>query len=125
MISMIDCQERVDRGADWLDEHTPYWWKIVELRTFDIRFGCRCVLGQVFDADFRHETALNGGVPAQDDPYNYVCRILFEPQGLVDEDLGFDVSRWTEDSTKEYEILQSLWETKIKERRVSHGEIED
>lgn len=119
--SVEECQEAVRRGVAWLDEHAPYWWKVVELPTFDIRYGCRCVLGQVFVDDFTNDRLLNGD--RYDDAYNYVCRVLFDPNELRDEDLGFDVSTWCSDTTTEYDRLQALWEVEIRARRARDGEI--
>jgi hypothetical protein len=44
----MSVQERVARGARWLDEVSPWWRDAMALRTFDLANGCRCVLGQVF-----------------------------------------------------------------------------
>lgn len=46
---MIDTIEaRVARGAAWLDEHYPTWWKAIDLSTLAVSSCHLCVLGQVY-----------------------------------------------------------------------------
>lgn len=40
-------QERVARGAAYLDERTPGWWKRVDLEALNLGDSCDCILGQV------------------------------------------------------------------------------
>lgn len=43
--------ERVERGAKWLDENAPGWFNLIDIQVLDIaNVGC-CVLGQVFIYD--------------------------------------------------------------------------
>jgi len=62
---MNDVQERVARGAAWLDENRPGWRDAISLQELDMRSGCDCVLGQVYATD-----AIDG------DGYHYVLRKL-------------------------------------------------
>lgn len=45
---MSTISERVARGAAWLDENKPEWWRRVSLIELEMASPCRCVLGQVF-----------------------------------------------------------------------------
>lgn len=49
----MSVQERVARGARWLDGVRPGWRDALELGRLDIRSATNCVLGQVF----AHEAA--------------------------------------------------------------------
>jgi hypothetical protein len=59
--------ERVARGATWLDEKLPDWWKTLDVDPgmFDMSVGCTCVIGQLyptvedFDEDDTDESAFN------------------------------------------------------------------
>lgn len=47
----MSVSESVAKGAAFLDEHDPEWWRddapnAINLETLDLRFGDRCVLGQ-------------------------------------------------------------------------------
>lgn len=44
---MITYQERVGRGAAWLDVTRPQWFNEVDLEKLDLASGQRCVLGQI------------------------------------------------------------------------------
>ena len=39
--------ERVQRGAAFLDETRPGWWRVIDLGLLDIASPCRCTLGQL------------------------------------------------------------------------------
>lgn len=45
---MSDVKARVARGADWLDEKYPGWFKVIDLAILDISDCHQCVLGQVY-----------------------------------------------------------------------------
>src|SRR5438309_1704809 len=42
-----DLQAAVQRGAAWLDEHQPDWWRKIDTQLLDLNNPCRCVLGQL------------------------------------------------------------------------------
>jgi hypothetical protein len=50
--------ERVQRGANLLDERVPGWATRVNLYTFDITSAKDCVLGQVYSTDAYDEALL-------------------------------------------------------------------
>ncbi len=64
-------REHVERGAVFLDEHEPRWWKRIEEERLQLASGCDCVLGQLFEAG-EHET-----------PFG---RALYEIRGGLDWD---------------------------------------
>jgi hypothetical protein len=41
-------EERVARGAAWLDEQEPGWARQVDLARLALSSPCRCVLGQLY-----------------------------------------------------------------------------
>ncbi len=53
-------RERVERGAAFLDEHEPRWWKRIDEERLRLRSDCNCVLGQLYGSygDFVMETEL-------------------------------------------------------------------
>lgn len=51
-ISMEDARERVERGADFLDDADPGWYRRVDAASLELGSGDSCVLGQLH-GDFR------------------------------------------------------------------------
>ena len=49
-------QARVARGVKWLNRRYPNWHKTIEVKRFDFRDPCCCVLGQVCPAKNADET---------------------------------------------------------------------
>lgn len=64
---MSSIQERVQRGAQWLDEVRPGWRDEINLKIFDISDCEVCVLGQVFATQAE---AANDGI---EDGFDYGC----------------------------------------------------
>lgn len=59
---MSTIEERVARGAAWLDEQMPNWWTThgIDLDRLDLSRPCKCVVGQLSpEGDFA--TAINEG----------------------------------------------------------------
>lgn len=44
---MTTITERVEQGADLLDEKRPGWWRVIDLDRLDISQPCNCVAGQL------------------------------------------------------------------------------
>lgn len=44
---VIEDVDAVTRGALFLDEHLPSWYKYIDLDTFSIHDGARCIVGQL------------------------------------------------------------------------------
>jgi hypothetical protein len=38
----------VDRGAEFLDQHYPGWFDLIDTDTLQIDDSCQCVLGQIY-----------------------------------------------------------------------------
>lgn len=49
---MSDIYERVERGAAFLDEKRPGWWREIDLSLLDIRSACNCVIGQLHNGRY-------------------------------------------------------------------------
>lgn len=77
-------QERVDRGAAWLDLVYPEWWTHVDLGRLQLADSCRCVLGQVFRATNAHWS--------DDSGFERIVSLL-EHAGMYEQGDGF----WTSD----------------------------
>lgn len=43
----MSIEERVARGAAWLDETLPGWERRIDLAQLNLANACRCVLGQI------------------------------------------------------------------------------
>ncbi len=53
-------RERVERGAAFLDEHEPTWWKLLRENQLDLGHCDECVLGQIYGGYGRGLEALLG-----------------------------------------------------------------
>lgn len=51
-ITLENARTRVQRGAEYLDEHDPGWHQRVDTKTLELSNGAHCVLGQLH-GDFR------------------------------------------------------------------------
>lgn len=96
-----DARARVAAGVAWLDEHRPDWRERVELRRFDIRSACRCVLGQVFEEDQANDDSISG--------YGYVLSRLILPVDRLIQ-LGFDAKLGgAGGAIRDFDRLQRAW----------------
>lgn len=72
----------VTAAADWLDEVSPQWFRLVQPETLEMWNGSRCILGQVFRAEAAASWHLSG--------YTYGLHLLnnqnqFFPGAFSDE----------------------------------------
>jgi hypothetical protein len=51
MLTRLEADTRVQRGAQWLDTNMPGWERVLKLPELDLADGCACVLGQL-EGDF-------------------------------------------------------------------------
>lgn len=107
-------QQRVERGAKWLDEVSPQWITMIDLTRLDLGNSRCCVLGQVYgdyDAGLDewwhwHEDEQTGDA-------------LPEPS-LAGFDIDFQdrvMSRVLTDTRLEYRRLTEAWHNYIFERQ--------
>jgi hypothetical protein len=113
-------QERVARGARWLDEVSPGWRDAMALRTFDLANGCQCVLGQVFaeaaaPAGSGYDYALSNFVTRDE---LVACPEWPAAHGFTLEHPG---ARWSQESLQlqaaEWAALEAEWSSVIHGRR--------
>jgi hypothetical protein len=114
---------RVKRGARWLDEHWPDWWREVDLSTLNLASSCDCVLGQLgrdYTAVANHfSLVLSEDERDLVDGFNLFEQWVMPNLGLDDVDMqnfGFEYAPW-EGVT--YENLQEAWADAITERRLA------
>jgi hypothetical protein len=96
--------DRVAKGALFLDEREPNWWRVIDLDALDMEEGCDCVLGQLHPRN-----------PDEKLHYLGALRQFELPRGPdSDEDaaLGF----FTEDH-REWPLLTEAWRDLIEARR--------
>jgi len=103
---MDTVEERVDRGVAWLDANVSDWRNKVSINDFNIRSGCRCILGQVF-ADKVVDTGLG------EDGFDYARDEYLS--GWEAAWLGFDLD--SADASLPYQDqwngLQKEWERRL------------
>lgn len=101
-------QERVQRGAEWLDKQYPNWWAaLITINGLNMHDECLCILGQLWGFYGMGELELVNSV---------------DNDGLgtheVASKYGFEVDklRWLED-LEIYEDLDKAWIEVIKQRQ--------
>lgn len=109
-------EERVARGAAWLDANVEDWPYRVVLEKLDMSSPCACVLGFVFDLEALHSEVAHTG-------YDYGLRMA-APFGSEEslrwaQDHGFD---WhvgaAADPSADYTQLAAAWTAQIESRRM-------
>lgn len=93
-------QNRVKRGAEWLDEIKPLWHKEIDLKRFTMTNARLCVCGQL---------DRNGGF------YHFVKE--YKLRVRRQEALGFWVDYKQFNQTNWYKVLEEEWRRLIKERQ--------
>lgn len=103
LIDEMGIDERVAKGAAWLDEHCPNWITRIDLELLDIELPTLCVLGQSFGLD-------NGGwirlMDKHDMSQYEQCCFGFESKHAIDAD-----------NKVEYDYLTEAWTEYIENRR--------
>ena len=115
---MTTTAERVSRGAEYLDEHDPGWWRAdvpnaIDLGVLDLGDGDACVLGQRCPLESSAESGytlqvrrLTGGTAVHSDVLEVWAA-----------EMGFTVSPYA--SAAHYYRLTVAWRTLIKARRAA------
>lgn len=91
---------RVKRGMKLLDEHGPKeWWRMIDLRSFDITSPCNCIIGSCFSG------------------FCYgIAKLKLNSEGAVK--YGFESADCgTGQMLRDYDKLQMEWTTQIKLRK--------
>jgi hypothetical protein len=110
-------RERVERGAEYLDEDWPDWPERIDLETLDLNGGDRCVLGQLFGG-FREGREILGLSLAVTRVlgFNYEARTNLDWIALYPG--GRELARTgAELEAHEAERLRVLWIEQVSKRR--------
>lgn len=114
-ISLDDARTRVERGADYLDEVDPAWYRRVDPDTLELASGSSCVLGQLH-GDFRmglsrsHLIDLSSAPRASLSPVSYG----FQCVSGVDE----------ADQDRDYAFLNQAWQEAVRKRQAADPTID-
>lgn len=106
-------QERVRRGAEYLDDMDPGWHRRVNADTLELEDGRHCVLGQLH-GEFRlglgrsHVITLSSAPRASLSPVAYGFKCV---EGVSDE--------W---QARDYELLTQAWRTAVRSRQEADAE---
>ena len=108
---MSTTQERVAAGAALLDAEQPGWWQRIDLHSLAMWDGCRCVVGQLYEGEYR-DGLIDLSVPVDDGEEE-------DEEGLIAVDrLGFD--------GHDIDALQAEWKRLIGERQAAmHAAMRD
>lgn len=130
---------RAKRGARWLDENVPGWWKRINVRTLRLSDGESCICGQVFRREARKAWSLSGFTYASSHLFaeanSWVSTIVgpvgtYNRRRRVGVALGFVDGkvggegwwnlRFKSDRVKvSYDDLQNAWVKVVKERKAA------
>lgn len=107
-ITEENVRERVQRGAEYLDEMDPGWHRRVNANTLELEDGQHCVLGQLH-GEFRlglgrsHVLTLSSAPRASLSPVAYGFKCV---EGVSDE--------W---EARDYELLTQAWRAAVRRRQ--------
>lgn len=113
-VTYVNAQERVARGARFLDERDPGWYQRVNPVTLELADGQSCVLGQLH-GDFRlglsRSLLLN---------FSSAPRASLSPVSH-----GFKCVSGVAEAVqdKDYELLNRAWRAAVRERRASDSAV--
>lgn len=105
-------RERVQRGAEYLDEMDPGWHQRVNADTLELEDGRHCVLGQLH-GEFRlglgrsHVITLSSAPRASLSPVAYGFKCV---EGVSEE--------W---QARDYELLTEAWRREVRSRQEAGG----
>jgi len=105
MTALRTFQQRVQRGAAYLDAIKPGWAHKIDVEELDITCACQCVLGQLY-GNFWTD-------PESDE--------LLTQSGSFKQSitLGFNYDEDSDDYQQIPAILERLWRHQIKKRRAA------
>jgi len=110
-------EERVARGAAWLDGKLPDWWQALDLdpAKFDMAAGCGCVIGQLYPIVEYFDQADH-----YDSPFDVAMDgawLDLDWETAVSH--GFYVRLLEAERAGEYDALTAEWRRVITERRAA------
>ena len=103
-----ETRARVRKGGEWLDTKRPGWFYSIDLAALELENCCRCVLGQLFEADARASEDENIGS-------NGYCYATWHLLDLEEYGYSFDLG-FCDYNKKNYAELEEAWIEYIKER---------
>ena len=95
-------QQRVQAGAEWLDEEWPGWETMVDQSTLRLSDICNCVLGQLYERPAKHLSPGGNG-------YGYAVNHFFEGSNSQARKLGFTTA-------SSFSSLDKYWKEEIQKR---------
>lgn len=107
-ITAEKARERVDRGATYLDEVDPEWYRRVDSDTLELGDGQHCILGQLH-GEFRlglgrsHLITMSSAPRASLSPVHYGFKCV---EGVSDE--------W---QARDYDLLNAAWKDAVQRRQ--------
>ena len=135
-MSTRELEERVEKGAAWLDRNVPDWVDRVEVQSLKMSDTCRCVLGQLFTVEVEQDPKFayysnhsNKTIPGYwrvvEDMWEYpkvdgVDRLTRQEA----EELGFDITEGFS-APEDYTTLANVWSRLIGARRRAREEQTD
>ena len=100
-------RERVQRGAEYLDEREPGWHRRIDPDTLELGSGDRCVLGQLH-GEFRLGLGRSGVLSLSSAP-----RASLSPVAYGFKCVGGVAEEW---QVRDYELLTQAWRSAIRAR---------
>lgn len=107
-ITAEKARERVQRGATYLDEVDPDWYRRVDSDTLELEDGKHCILGQLH-GEFRlglgrsHLITMSSAPRTSLSPVNYGFKCV---EGVSDE--------W---QARDYKLLNAAWKEAVRSRQ--------
>jgi len=114
-ITAENARERVERGATYLDEVDPGWYRRVDSDTLELGDGRHCILGQLH-GEFRlglgrsHLITMSSAPRASLSPANYGFKCM---DGVSDE--------W---QARDYALLNAAWKEAVRTRQEADPSME-
>lgn len=115
-ITLRNARERVQRGASYLDDVDPEWYRRVDAETLELADGKHCVLGQLH-GEFRlglgrsHLITMSSAPRASLSPVSYGFKCV---EGVSDE--------WQD---RDYDLLNTAWKDAVRTRQTADPLMDD
>lgn len=115
-VTLAYARERVARGANYLDEVDPGWYRHVDPETLVLADGSACVLGQLHGG-YRRGLGRSSLLNFSSAPFASLSPVDYGFQGVdgVSEDV----------QARDYELLDAAWSREVRRRQEEDGEAVD